>query len=86
MTELSPKIFGYWIPCSQELPADHVAVLVVSIRGKQVVMYRERGVWVQGLTTAYWEPTHWMPLPSPPSMEENVIGEKNLEVARRRAL
>lgn len=58
--------FGDWIKCSQSLPKDQESVLVVSKHGKKVVMYRERGVWVEGLVTAHWEPTHWATLPSSP--------------------
>jgi hypothetical protein len=36
-------------------------------------MYRERGVWVEGLTTAHWEPTHWMSLPPPPNEPSGAI-------------
>ena len=62
-------LFGDWVPCSQSLPADMVPVLVVSAHSKQVVMYRERGVWVEGITTARWEPTHWTPLPPSPNSD-----------------
>jgi hypothetical protein len=63
-------LFGDWVLCSQSLPADQVCVLVVSAHGKKVVMYRERGVWVEGLTTAHWEPTHWTPLPPSPNVKD----------------
>lgn len=62
-------LFGDWIPCKDRLPADQIPVLVVSAHGKRVVMYRERGVWVENLTTARWEPTHWAPLPPSPNVK-----------------
>jgi len=63
-------LFGDWVPCSQSLPADQLSVLVVSAHGKKVVMYRERGVWVDGATTARWEPTQWMMLPPSPNIQD----------------
>ena len=70
-------LFGDWVPCSQSLPPDQVSVLVVSTHGMQVVMYRERGVWVESLTTAFWEPTHWTPLPPSPDETNGAAPMKN---------
>jgi hypothetical protein len=68
MVECS-ALFGDWVPCSKAFPEDQVSVLAVSKHGKKRVLYRERGVWVEGLTTARWTPTHWTPLPPSPNVK-----------------
>jgi hypothetical protein len=53
-----------WIPVTERLPEPYTVVL-----GGSVVM----GEWVEFLTAwhkTHWyksEPTHWMPLPAPPT-------------------
>ena len=58
---------GSWVLCAELQPPDMQSVLVISHHGKQVVMHRERGVWVQGVTVAGWVPSHWTNLPPPPN-------------------
>jgi hypothetical protein len=60
-------LFGAWVLCSDMLPEDGRDVLVVSKNGKRCVMYRDRGVWVHGIVTAGWHPTHWATLPLSPN-------------------
>ena len=59
-----------WIPVSERLPPDNVAVLVNHESSGVEMAFRQGGQWGISWTNhlhsgcAY---THWMPLPSPPS-------------------
>jgi hypothetical protein len=59
---------GEWIPVTERLPDDGVVVL--AWLGKRVVFgYSREGQWID--TLYGWvlknEPSHWMPLPAPPT-------------------
>ena len=60
---IPPFTFGEWIPVTAMLPDDANPVLVIEANGS---------VHLDGYNggkAGYWngsEPTHWMPIPSPP--------------------
>lgn len=59
---------GGWIPATERMPEDSVVVL--AWQGKRVVFgYSRDGQWID--TLYGWVipngPTHWMPLPAPPT-------------------
>ena len=61
---------GEWIPVTERLPepdSDGLAeaVLVATDSGVRVGRYGDR--WHFGIGHPCDEPTHWMPLPAPPS-------------------
>ena len=63
-----------WIPVSERLPEDGVAVLVAGIGGFIDAAERENGCWYHTAPehcTQEWrhKVTHWMPLPEPPEVK-----------------
>jgi hypothetical protein len=61
-----------WIPVTEQLPEPLVDVLSYSGHKTlfEVDCVDETGRWYSGYFSEY-PVTHWMPLPSPPSMEES---------------
>ena len=54
-----------WQPI-ETAPKDQTDILTFSKEGKIDVGYWENELWCDG-DYSYWEATHWMPLPTPPS-------------------
>ena len=63
VSELLPR----WIPVSEMLPPDEVVVL--AYRNRCEYGFRRDGVWIDTLYGGVLGngPSHWMPLPEPPS-------------------
>lgn len=57
-----------WINCDDEMPNDHSYVVCINVNngGRPFVAFRWDGIWV-GTSNYQQQPTHWMPLPTPPS-------------------
>ena len=57
-----------WIPVSERLPDDRTLVLAYA-SGRHVFGYMQGGDWIDTLYgwTLAAPPSHWMPLPEPPS-------------------
>ena len=64
--ELLPR----WISVEERLPEEDVNVLVRTKHGMHVAGLDEDGLWnaSHGDSWQFPEPTHWMPLPSPPEV------------------
>ena len=54
-----------WISVKDRLPEDDQTVLVF-LNDNCDLMFYEDGLW-RGKEYIDWKPTHWMPLPEPPS-------------------
>lgn len=57
-----------WVPVGERLPEVRIPVLVAdgTIVYPQIAYWTERDTWMRDGCGIGWEPTHWMPLPSPP--------------------
>jgi hypothetical protein len=66
-----------WIPCSERMPEKDTSVLI-SAQGHRVSAFYDsvKGVFMltetEGLFYSMSAVTHWMPLPSPPEVTNNV--------------
>jgi len=61
-----------WVPVGDRLP-DIGVVVMVAVSGAVVIAERSADGWYQlGVATMHWleqAPTHWRPMPAPPSVE-----------------
>ena len=59
---------GKWIKCNDRLPETQINVLCFSLLHSFVIAHVHKdGGWECDKTHCWLEPTHWMPLPDPPS-------------------
>ena len=68
---------GEWIPVTEQCPADDLMVLVWSqSNGIHLAYIDPWGQWRDADENPGKKITHWMPLPAPPSDEQNCYGAK----------
>jgi hypothetical protein len=62
------ELAGRWIPVDERLPDEGGPVLASNGKDVTVCVYRESTKWWRHLDDYFsWRPTHWMPLPAPPT-------------------
>ncbi|ALX94861.1 hypothetical protein AV650_15455 [Serratia fonticola] len=70
----SPELPDSWIPCAERMPPDgEDVVCATEFFGpgdwrRKVGHYRQNGEW--RIYGASWTPSHWQPLPAPPTTEK----------------
>ena len=67
--ELSSRLAGYrWIPVAERLPVELTWTLAALPSGDVLrAYYRQAGFRISAGSSSDLRPTHWMPLPEPPT-------------------